>query len=84
MGGLLGRLFFIAITLNMSIEECIVVVLAQANRGLTTEQIAQTINDKRMHIRKDGMPVTGKQIYAVVCRHPDMFVKEGGHIMLMI
>lgn len=68
----------------MSIEECIVVVLAQANRGLTTEQIADTINRKHLHIRKDGQPVSGKQVYAVVCRHPDMFTKEGGHIMLMI
>ncbi|MBO4332694.1 MAG: hypothetical protein J5875_05955 [Paludibacteraceae bacterium] len=68
----------------MTIEECIVVVLAQANRGLTTEQIADTINRKRMHIRTDGKPVSGRQVYAVVCRNPAMFIKEGGRIMLMI
>jgi hypothetical protein len=28
--------------------------------------------------------VTSKQVYAVVCRYPDMFVKAEGRIMLMI
>ena len=35
-------------------------------------------------IRKDGQPVTSKQVYAVVCRYPDMFVKAEGRTMLMI
>ena len=31
-----------------------------------------------------GQPVTSRQVYAVVCRYPDMFVKAEGRIMLMI
>lgn len=31
-----------------------------------------------------GQPVTANQVYAVVCRYPDMFVKAEGRIMLMI
>ena len=42
------------------------------------------INRQRLHIRKDGQPVTSKQVYAVVCRFSDMFTKEAGRIMLMI
>ena len=51
---------------------------------MRTEQIAEMINCQRLHIRKDGQPVTSKQVYAVICRYPDMFVKAEGRIMLMI
>ena len=59
----------------MKIEEAILYCLASQNRGMRTEQIAGMINRQRLHIRKDGQPVTSKQVYAVVCRYPDMFVK---------
>ena len=37
------------------------------------------INNQRLHIRKDGQPVTYCQVYAFICRIPEMFVKtEGG------
>lgn len=68
----------------MKIEESIVYCLASSGRGMRTEQIAEMINRQRLHIRKDGKPVTSKQVYAVVCRYPDMFVKAEGRIMLMI
>ena len=56
----------------------------EVNRGMRTEQIAEMINCQRLHIRKDGQPVTSNQVYAVICRFPDMFVKAEGRIMLMI
>lgn len=68
----------------MKIEEAIVYCLATSNRGLRSDQIADMINRQRLHLRKDGQPVTSKQIYAVICRCPDMFVKAEGRIMLMI
>lgn len=64
----------------MKIEEAIV----SSNRGMRTEQIADMINCQRLHIRKDGQPVTSKQVFAVIMRYPDMFVKSEGRIMLMI
>ena len=51
---------------------------------MRTEQIAEMINRHRLHVRKDGQPVTSNQVYAVVCRYPDTFVKAEGRIMLMI
>ena len=39
---------------------------------------------RRLHVRKDGQPVTSVQAYAVVMHHPDTFVKAGGCIMLLI
>ena len=68
----------------MKIEEAILYCLASRNGGMRTEQIAQMINEKRLHLRKDGQPVTSAQVYAVVCRYPDTFVKAEGRIMLMI
>ena len=32
----------------------------------------------------NGNPVTSSQVYAAVCRYPDVFVKEGGRILLMM
>ena len=69
---------------HMKIEEAIVYCLATSNRGMRSEQIADMINRQRLHLRKDGQPVTSKQVYVVICRYPDMFVKSEGRIMLMI
>ena len=68
----------------MKMEEAILYSLASSGRGMRTEQIADMINRQQLHLRKDGQPVTSKQVYAVVCRYPDMFVKAEGRIMLMI
>lgn len=68
----------------MKLEEAILYVLIERNGGMRTEQIAEVINKRRLHVRKDGMPVTSAQVYAVVCRFPDTFVKAKGRIMLMI
>ena len=58
--------------------------MVKRNGGMTTNQIADAINRQRLHIRKDGKPVTSAQVYAVICRLPEMFTKEAGRIMLMM
>ena len=68
----------------MKIEEAILYCLASQNHGMRTEQIAEMINQKQLHIRKDGQAVTSSQVYAVICRYPEMFVKAEGRIRLMI
>lgn len=68
----------------MKIEEAIVYVMVQRNGGMTTDQIAEAINRQRLYLRKDGQPVTGKQVYATICRFPEMFTIEAGRIMLLI
>lgn len=52
----------------MKIEEAILYVLAERGGGLRTEQIVDIINRRKLHIRKDGQPVTSAQVYAVVMR----------------
>ena len=68
----------------MKLEEAILYILASSNRGMRTEQIAQLVNEKGLYRRRDGQPVTGKQVYAVAMAHPDTFVKSEGLIRLMI
>ena len=68
----------------MKIEEAILYCIASRNGGMRTEQIADMINSRRLHVRADGKPVTSQQVYAVVMRYPDTFVKAEGRIMLMI
>lgn len=68
----------------MKIEEAIVYCLASSGRGMRTEQIADMINRQCLHVRKDGQPVTSKQVFAVICRYPDTFIKSEGRIMLMM
>ena len=38
----------------MKIEEVILYVLAEQSGGLRTEQIAEVINKRRLHVRKMG------------------------------
>ena len=68
----------------MKIEEAILYCLASRNGGMRTEQIADMINSQRLHLRKDGQPVTSKQVFAVIMQYPDTFVISTGRVMLMI
>ena len=68
----------------MKIEEAIVYCLTTRNCGMRTEQIADMINRQRLHLRKDGQPVTSKQVFAVINRYPDTFCISTGRVMLMI
>ncbi len=68
----------------MKMEEAMVYLLVRRNGGMTTIQLADAINRERLHVRKDGKPVTSSQVYVVACRFPGMFIKEAGRIMLLI
>lgn len=71
-------------SLTMKIEEAIVYVLAERNGGLKTEQIAEIINRRRLHVRKDGQPVSSAQVFAAVMRNSQVFTKSEGKIMLLM
>ena len=53
----------------MKIEEAILYVLAERGGGLRTEQIADIINRRKLHIPKDAQPVTSAQVYALSLIH---------------
>ena len=68
----------------MKIEEAIVYCIAITNRGMRSEQIADMINRQRLHLRKDGQPVSAKQVFYVVTHNTHTFCLAEGRIMLMI
>ena len=63
--------------LCMKIEEAIVWLLSTGGCGMTAETLAEQINLRRLHRRRDGQPVGTNQIWAVVFQNPDMFVQDG-------
>ena len=68
----------------MTIEEAIVYILASSNCGMKTERIAGEINSRRLFVRRDGKPVDGRMVYAVVMSRPDIFVRSEGRIRLLM
>lgn len=46
----------------MKVEEAILYLLAERNGGMKAEQLASEINRRRLSVRKDGQPVSVKQI----------------------
>ena len=68
----------------MKVEEAIVYLLSTEGCGMTAETLAEQINLHRLHRRRDGLPVGTNQIWAVVFRNPEMFVRDGKLIRLMI
>ena len=68
----------------MKLEEAIVYLLASSGYGMKTEQIAREINARGLCSRRDGVPISDKQVYAVIMAHPETFVKSEGRIRLMI
>ena len=44
--------------LKMRLEDAMVYVLATAGYGMTTQRIADVINQQQLHIRVDGQPVS--------------------------
>ena len=68
----------------MKIEEAIVYLLASEGHGMTTDTLAEQINLRRLHLRRDGQPVSSNQVYAVAMRFPEIFVKDGRLIRLMV
>ena len=68
----------------MKIEEAILTVLVERNGGLTTEQIADAINLRKLFVCKDGHPVSSAFVYRTIMQFPDTFTKAEGRIFLMI
>ena len=68
----------------MKIEEAMVYLLSTEGRGMLAETLAWEINSRRLHVRKDGTPVSVNQIWALFFKYPEMFVRDGKLIRLMV
>jgi hypothetical protein len=57
----------------MRIEEAIVWLLSTEGRGMTAETLAEEINLRRLHRRRDGQPVGTDAALGGYCHHFDSF-----------
>lgn len=69
---------------QMSLQEAMVYVLVTEARGLSVPQITYLINRERLHVRKDGEPVSEEQVWSCYFRNRHTFVWEGGIIHLVM
>ena len=68
----------------MRLEEAMLYCLTTESRGLSVPQLAYLINRERLHLRRDGKPVTEQQIWACYFRNRSIFVWEGGIIHVIM
>lgn len=59
-------------------------LLSTQGCGMSAERLAREINERRLHVRRDGSPFTEAQIWALFFRHPDIFVRDGRLIRLLM
>jgi len=68
----------------MKIEETILYLLVEKNGGMKAEQLADEINRRHLCVRRDGAPISVKQVWWAVKSHSETFVFTEGRIFLMI
>lgn len=67
----------------MKIEEAIVYLIAGGGHGMTVDQLVREINARKLHVRRDGQPVTAKQVYAVIKHFDSVFCFNEGRVRLL-
>ena len=68
----------------MKVEEAILFLLAEKNGGMKAELLAAEINRRHLCIRRDGQPVSVKQVWYAVKTNESTFCFAEGRIFLMI
>ncbi len=68
----------------MTLCDAMVYVLASSGYGMNAQRLAGVINREGLHRRKDGQPVTDRQIYAIMMQHRHVFTFEDGVIRLLM
>ena len=69
----------------MKIEEAMVYLLASSQHGMKTEQVARELELRALvPPRRDGRPLDGKVIAAIVFKHPEVFCFNEGRVRLLM
>ena len=66
------------------LEEAMIYILATEGRGLTVPAMAYLINHHKLYIKKDGSRVTEAHIWRTIFVNPEIFVREGTIILLLM
>ena len=66
------------------LEEAMIYILTTEGRGLTVPAMAYLINHRRLYIKKDGSRVTEAHIWRTIFVTPEIFVRDGTIILLLM
>lgn len=66
----------------MLLHDAIRKVLSEANRGLSSKEIAVLVNNKNLYSRRDNLSVPASQISARINKYPKLFERVGTKIYL--
>jgi len=67
----------------MTLHESIELILQESGRSMTSREIADIINKRKLYIRRDGNAVSASQITSRVGNYEQIFTKEYGKIKLL-
>lgn len=66
------------------IEEAMIYILTNEGRGLTVPHIVALINRHKLYVKKDGSSVTEAHVWRTIFVNPQIFVREGTIIHLLM
>ncbi|PKO05887.1 MAG: hypothetical protein CVU41_09695 [Chloroflexi bacterium HGW-Chloroflexi-3] len=66
----------------MLLHEAIAQILSEKKKPMTTQELADVINNRRLYRKKDGSDIEPNQISARVSNHPELFMRVDGKIRL--
>jgi len=67
----------------MTLHEAIVQVLCENMHEMTTQEIAEEINQRRLYTKKDSTEVTAFQIHGRTRNYPQLFTRRGSWVGLV-
>jgi hypothetical protein len=67
----------------MTLHEAIRVVLEDADRPMTTREIAAELNRRGLYAKKDGSEITDFQVHGRTKNYPQLFRREGTTVSLI-
>lgn len=66
----------------MLLHEAIAQILREKMKPMTTQELADAINSRKLYRKKDGSDIEPNQISARLSNHPELFVRVDGEIRL--
>ncbi len=67
----------------MTLHEAIEKLLAQQQRPMSTNEIAEALNNNSWYTKKDGSPITAYQIHGRTKNYDHLFDREGSMVSLI-
>ena len=64
----------------MTLHEAIQIVLREKGRIMTTQEIANELNQRKLYTKRDGSDITAFQIHGRTKNYPHLFTRDGSKV----